>query len=184
MFPTAFHNQLKATCVRPRGCALALTDIKAKDCIFAVFDPDTDDFAFTLKTCCCWRECLLVPTPLQECGFVQPTVTLQFACSRSLGSLPTRDDWSYQIDGFAPEVYPQILSATSSILLSLIKEDGVSCMDSKIYGHGPKHSKSLPSYFQYAPVKVDDSQFFTYMGPTHGALVQWRYLDSPSFSFC
>jgi len=38
-------------------------------------------------------------------------------------------------------------------------------VESKIYGDGPKCCMSLArSYFQYAPVKRDVSQWFTYMG--------------------
>ncbi len=31
-----------------------------------------------------------------------------------MDALPTSDDWSYVVDGFAPEVYLQVLSATTS----------------------------------------------------------------------
>jgi len=31
-----------------------------------------------------------------------------------LEALPTSDRWIYVVDGFAPEVYPQVLSATTS----------------------------------------------------------------------
>ena len=75
------------------------------------------------------------------------------------------------MDEFAPEVYSQVLSATSS------KEMEMRCVENKICGDGPKCSKSpAKSYLQDAPVKIDVSQFFSYMGSKTWSIAQLEIL--------
>jgi len=68
----------------------------------------------------------------------------------------------HKIGGLAQEVYPQVLFPSYPSPLPSIE---IKCMDSKICDDCPKCSKFLAgSYFWDAPVKIDVSQFFTYMG--------------------
>jgi len=92
--------------------------------------------------------------------------------------LPVSDYWSYVVDTVAPEVYSQVLSATSS------KEMEMRCVENKICGDGPKCSKSpAKSYFQDAPAKMSSSSLPPW-DTRHGALLSWRYWDSPSLLPC
>jgi len=78
-------------------------------------------------------------------------------------ALPSSDDWSYVVDEFAPEVYPQVLSVTTFCPPPSSKKLAMRCVESKIYGDDLKCSNSLlDNISQHAPVKIDVSQ--SYMG--------------------
>jgi len=61
-------------------------------------------------------------------------------------------DQNYVVDEFAQEVYPQVLSTTTSYQPYLSKPMEMSHFQIPVHGNGPKHFKSLTgSYFQIAP---------------------------------
>jgi len=74
-------------------------------------------------------------------------------------TLFSSDDWSYVVDEFAPEVYPQVLSVTTFCPPPSSEKMAMRC----VYGNDLKCSNSLlDNISQHVPVKIDDSQF--YMG--------------------
>jgi len=210
-------GELKAPNVRPRSYALALTSLKANDCIPGVIEPnaDADDLASFLNAFVDsgrfsavwflspsknvfsgkpsfllpykllaegpWKALLLsdiqyikalssssisneelrVRDSFVAIGLCAPCGMLLFA-QDSIEVLTKSDDWSYVADGFAQEIYPQVLSAFYPP--SSAKKMERRCVESKIHGDGPKHSNSLAgNVFQHA-IKFDGSQFFSCMG--------------------
>jgi len=92
-------------------------------------------------------------------------------------------DQSHWYDEFAPEDYFQVLSATYPSPLS--KKLKTRCIESNIYGDGPKCSKApAKSYFQNAPAKIDVSQFFTSMGSKTWSIAQLEIWHLPSLLPC
>jgi len=168
-------GELKAPHVRPRGYTPALTDIKAKGC--TVNDPnvDVDGFASILtafvdsgKFSATW----FLP-PSKNVFSIKPSLQLssKLLAQDPMEALPTSDDWSHMIDGFTSVVYPQVPATITSYPYPSSKRLKTRCVESKIFGDGPKSTKLLSrSYYQHAPIKVDISQFFTYMRARHGVL--------------
>jgi len=174
MFPMTFHKhnfwQLKATHVRPREDAFALTDLKATADIFSEFDPNSDDFAST------WRHLLIVVGspllmgrmslgfyPLAKMCFLSSPISiiLQVACSRSHGSSTCQ--WWLELCGWwiCSRGLPQVLSATTSNPLPHQRRWRWD-MESKIYGDDIKCPYFLAD-IQHALIKFDGSQFFIHM---------------------
>jgi len=162
-------GELMAPHVRPRGYAPALTDLKKNDCISGVIESsaDADDLAPILTAFVDSGKCSatwFLP-PSKNVFTIKPSLQLssKLLAQDPMEALPTSDDWSYVVDGFAPKDFFQVPSAT--YLSPLSKKLKTKCVESKVHGDGPKCSKSpAKSYFHDAPAKIDVSQLFTYIG--------------------
>jgi len=159
----------KATHVKPKGyAALAIAGPKARYSASAVIYPDADDFVSTLNTVAdsgqspATGESISGFPPSQNVTLPSLQLSSKLLTQNLLEALSTRGDWSYVVDGFAPEDLFQVPSTT--YLSPLSKNLKTRCVESKTHGDGPKCSKSpAKSYFQDAPAKIDVSQLFTYM---------------------
>jgi len=166
-------QELKVTHVRPRGY------------IFPLLDPDAENFVSTLMTfvdssresSAAGENVSWFLPPSRNVALPSLQLSSKLLTQDLLEALPTRDDWSYVVAGFAPEDYFHVSSATTSYPSPLSKKLKTRCVENKIFGDGPKSTKSLSSsYFQDALAKIDISQFFTSMGSKTWSIAQLEIL--------